>query len=99
MNSFTRRNKTITTINLSKKAFGQTTGVIECIADGLGSNSTLQKIDFSSCYLGDGGVSTLAQTLGSRNTTLQTLTLDSNSITARGVGVLLETIEQKVATT
>jgi hypothetical protein len=41
------------------------TGAVECIAEGLGSNSTLLKIDLSSCALRDGGVSTLAQTLGS----------------------------------
>jgi hypothetical protein len=52
------------------------------------------KIDLSSCALGDAGVSTLAQTLGSRNTTLQKLSLDHNSITSTGVGVLLETMEQ-----
>jgi Ran GTPase-activating protein (RanGAP) involved in mRNA processing and transport len=44
--------------------------------------------------LGDGSVSTLAQTLGSRNTTLQKLALDYNSITSTGAGVLLETMEQ-----
>jgi hypothetical protein len=43
---------------------------------------------------GDGGVITLARNLGSRNTTLQKLTLGMNSITVMGVGVLLETIEQ-----
>jgi hypothetical protein len=44
--------------------------------------------------LGDDGVSTLAHTLGSRNTTLQKLNLDMNSITSSGLGVLLETMEQ-----
>jgi Ran GTPase-activating protein (RanGAP) involved in mRNA processing and transport len=43
----------------------------------------------------DGGVSMLALTLGSRNTTLQKLTLDSNSITPMGAGVLLDTMEQQ----
>jgi Ran GTPase-activating protein (RanGAP) involved in mRNA processing and transport len=89
-----RSNKTITTLDLSGIHFGQTTGAVEFIADGLGSNSTLLKIDLSYCGLGDGGVSTLAQALGSRNTTLQKLALGNNSITARGVGVLLETMEQ-----
>jgi Ran GTPase-activating protein (RanGAP) involved in mRNA processing and transport len=88
-----RRNKNITTLDLSYNRFGQMTGAVECIADGLGSNSTLLNIDLSFCNLGDGGVSTLAQTLGSRNTTLQKLTLQYNSITALGVGVLLETME------
>jgi Ran GTPase-activating protein (RanGAP) involved in mRNA processing and transport len=89
-----RSNKTITTLNLSSNAFGQTTGAVECIADGLGSNSTLLKIDLSHCHLGDSGISILAQTLGSRNTTLQKLTLGNNSITSTGLGVLLESMEQ-----
>jgi Leucine-rich repeat (LRR) protein len=68
---------------------------VECIAEGpLGNNSTLLKIRLTSCFLGDGGVSTLAQTLGSRNTTLQKLALGFNSITSTGVRVLLETMEQ-----
>jgi Ran GTPase-activating protein (RanGAP) involved in mRNA processing and transport len=89
-----RSNKTITTLGLSENYFGETTGAVECIADGLGSNSTLLKIDLSLCALGDGGVSTLAQIFGSRNTTLQKLTLKNSSITSFGVRVLLETMEQ-----
>jgi hypothetical protein len=38
-------------------------------------------------------VFTLAQSLGSRNTTLQKLALKGNSITSTGVGVLLDTME------
>jgi Ran GTPase-activating protein (RanGAP) involved in mRNA processing and transport len=78
---------------LSANAFGQTPGAVECIADGLGSNSTLLKIDLSHCQLEDNSVSILAQTLRSRNTTLQKFTLDNNSITSTGVGVLLEAME------
>jgi Leucine-rich repeat (LRR) protein len=89
-----RCNKTITALDLSWNPFGRTLGAVECIADGLGSNSNLLKIDLTYCALGDDGVSTLAQTLGSRNTTLQKLTLSDNSITSTGVGVLLETMEQ-----
>jgi hypothetical protein len=89
-----RSNKTITKLYLCGNPFGRTTGAVECIADGLGSNSTLLMIDLSSCDSGDGGVSTLARNTGSRNTTLQKLTLCNNSITATGVGVLLETMEQ-----
>jgi hypothetical protein len=84
-------NKTMTTLDLSANKFGNMPGAVVCIADGLGSNSTLLKINLASCDLGDGGVSTLTQTLGSRNTTLQKLSLESNSITSTGVGVLLET--------
>jgi Ran GTPase-activating protein (RanGAP) involved in mRNA processing and transport len=87
-------NKTMTALDLSGNQFGLSTGAVECIADGLGSNSTLLKIDLSSCALGDAGVSVLAQTLGSRNTTLYKLSLDDNSITSTGVGVLVETMEQ-----
>jgi Ran GTPase-activating protein (RanGAP) involved in mRNA processing and transport len=86
-----RSNKTITTLGLSGNEFGQSTGAVECIVDGLGSNSTLLKIDLTHCALGNGGISTLAQTLGSRNTTLQKLTLGSNSFSSTGVGMLLDT--------
>jgi Ran GTPase-activating protein (RanGAP) involved in mRNA processing and transport len=89
-----RSNKIMTTLDLSRNSFGQTTGTVDCIAGGLSSNSTLLKIDLSCCALGDDGVSILAQTLGSRNTTLQKLALNSNSITSTGVGVLLEAMEQ-----
>jgi Ran GTPase-activating protein (RanGAP) involved in mRNA processing and transport len=89
-----RRNKTMTALDLSGNGFGETTGAVECIADGLGSNSTLLKIDLAHCALGDVGVATLAQTLGSRNTMLQKLILSCNSITAAGVRVLVETMEQ-----
>jgi Ran GTPase-activating protein (RanGAP) involved in mRNA processing and transport len=86
-----RTNKTMTALDLSANELGETTGAVERIADGLGSNSTLLKIDLSNCALRDNGVSILTQTLGSRNTTLQKLTLDYNSITSTGVGVLLDT--------
>jgi Ran GTPase-activating protein (RanGAP) involved in mRNA processing and transport len=89
-----RRNKTITTLGLCRNGFGHTNGAVERIADGLGSNSTLTKIDLTCCELGDGGVSILTQTLGSRNTTLQKLALGDNSITSTGVGMLLEMMEQ-----
>jgi Ran GTPase-activating protein (RanGAP) involved in mRNA processing and transport len=87
-------NKTITTLDLSWNHFGRNVGAVEFIAEGMGSNSTLLKIDLLICDLGDGGVSTLAQSLGSRNTTLQKLALGWNNITSAGVGVLLETMEQ-----
>jgi Ran GTPase-activating protein (RanGAP) involved in mRNA processing and transport len=94
LRDITRRNKTMTALNLSGNTFGNTTGAIKCIADGLGSNSTLLKIDLTGCRLKNGGVSMLAQSLGSRNMTLQQLTLDNNSITSAGVGELLNTMEQ-----
>jgi hypothetical protein len=37
----------MTALDLSENGFGKTTGAVECIADGLGSNSTLLKIDLS----------------------------------------------------
>jgi Ran GTPase-activating protein (RanGAP) involved in mRNA processing and transport len=89
-----RRNRTITTLDLSCNDLGRIVGAVECIADGLGSNSTLLKINLLRCGLKDGGISILAQRLGSRNTTLQKLNLDQNFITSTGVGVLLETMEQ-----
>jgi Ran GTPase-activating protein (RanGAP) involved in mRNA processing and transport len=94
-----RRNKTLTTLNLSGNTFGRTNDATECIADGLGSNSTLREIDLSSCALGDNHISVLARTMGSRNTPLQKLSLgdvegstgsDKNVITSVGLGVLLE---------
>jgi hypothetical protein len=90
-----RRNKTITSLILSVNKFGRTTGAVECIADGLGSNSTLLHINLSWCALGDVGVSNLAQTLGSRNTTLQKLLIGANSVTSSSVAVLLTRIEQR----
>jgi hypothetical protein len=89
-----RRNKTITTLGLSDNTFGQTTGAVECIADGLGRNATLLKIDLSGCALGDVGISILAQVHGNRNTTLQKLTVGMNSITSTGFRVLIETMQQ-----
>jgi Ran GTPase-activating protein (RanGAP) involved in mRNA processing and transport len=89
-----RRNKTMTTFDLSWNYFGRVAGAVECIANGLDSNTTLQKIDLSGCVLRDGGVSILAQTLGSRNTTLQKLYLECNGITSTGVSVLLDAMEQ-----
>jgi Ran GTPase-activating protein (RanGAP) involved in mRNA processing and transport len=70
-----RRNKTITTLDLSGNTFGRTPGAVDCIAEGLGSNLTLLKIDLSRCDLGDDDVSILAQTLGSGKTTIQKLAL------------------------
>jgi Ran GTPase-activating protein (RanGAP) involved in mRNA processing and transport len=87
-------NKTMTTLDLSGNEFGLTEGVGECIADGLGRNYMLIKINLSDCALGDDGVSTLAQALSSRYTTLQELTFSFNAITSMGAGVLLETMEQ-----
>jgi Ran GTPase-activating protein (RanGAP) involved in mRNA processing and transport len=54
----------------------------------------LLKFEFSGCCLRDDDATTLAQILGYRNTTLQELNLDNNSILSTGVGVLLETMEQ-----
>jgi hypothetical protein len=87
-------NKTMNALDLSENIVGRTVGAVECIAEGLGSNSTLLKIDRSGCALRDSGVSTLAQSLGSRNTTLQKLKLGSNSITSSGVGVLVVAMER-----
>jgi Ran GTPase-activating protein (RanGAP) involved in mRNA processing and transport len=84
-----RSNKTISTLDLSWNTFGQTTGAIECIAVGLGSNSTLLKLDLRCCYLKDEGVFILTPALSSLNTSLQKLTLGMNDTTYTGVLVLL----------
>jgi hypothetical protein len=89
-----RSNKTMTILDLSENRFGWTAGTVDCIADGLGSNSTLLKLDLSRCALRDEDVSTLARNLGSRNTTLHKLRLAGNAITSTGFDVLLETTEQ-----
>jgi hypothetical protein len=90
-----RINKTLTALDLSRNGrFQRGTGAVKCIADGLGSNSTLQKIDLSGCISGDGDISKLAKTLGSRNTALQNLSLRDNDITSAGVLVLTEMMEQ-----
>jgi hypothetical protein len=91
-------NNTMTSLNVSGNTFGNMPGAVNCIADGLGlgSNSKLLDIDLSYCALKDAGVSILAtQTLGLQNATLQKLTLDNNSITSMGFGVLLGTMEHK----
>jgi hypothetical protein len=85
-----RRTKTINTLYLSGNAFGPFAGAVDCIAEGLGSNSTLLTIDLSSCCLMDDAVAT---PLGSRNTTLQKLSLKDNYITSADVGVLFEMME------
>jgi Ran GTPase-activating protein (RanGAP) involved in mRNA processing and transport len=88
-------NKTITALGLTGDIFGQMTGAVERIVDGLGSNSALLKIDLARCgSWKDRGVSIMAQTLSSRNTTLQKLSFDTNSIRSTGAGVLLEAMEQ-----
>jgi hypothetical protein len=46
-----RSNKTMTALHLSWNNFEETTGAVECIADGLGSNSTLLKLDLSANHL------------------------------------------------
>jgi Ran GTPase-activating protein (RanGAP) involved in mRNA processing and transport len=89
-----RRNKTMTTLNLSGNTFGRTPGAVDRIADGLGSNSTLLKIDLSYCTLRGDALSTLVRNLGSRKTMLRKLDLGWNNITSTGVGVLLEAMEQ-----
>jgi Ran GTPase-activating protein (RanGAP) involved in mRNA processing and transport len=84
----------MTTLEMSRNTWGITPSAVQCIADGLGSNSTLLKIDLSHSRLNIGVGSIPAQTLGSRNTTLQKLRLLANSISSTGVSVLLETMER-----
>jgi hypothetical protein len=84
----------MTALDLTGNQFGLTVGAVECIADGLGSNSTLLKIDLSHCCLGDDSTSNLAQTLASRNSMLQQLTLGMNAIRCTSFNLLFETMEQ-----
>jgi Ran GTPase-activating protein (RanGAP) involved in mRNA processing and transport len=89
-----RCNKTITALDVSRNPFGRILGAVKCIAEGMGSNSTVLRLNLSNCRLGDDGLSILAQNLVSQNTTLKKLYLDNNWITSTGVGMLLETMEQ-----
>jgi Ran GTPase-activating protein (RanGAP) involved in mRNA processing and transport len=89
-----RSNKTVTTLDLTGNTFVLTTGAVECIADELGSSSTLLKVKLSSCCLRDEDASVQAQTLGYRKKTLQKLALGGNSITYTGVSVLLDMMVQ-----
>jgi hypothetical protein len=92
-----RCNKTITTLNLSGNTFGLIAGAVDCIADGLGSNSTLTEINLSRCALRDGDISTLARNLGSRNMTLQKLTLYDCGIGDDGFTALMSALEQNTS--
>ena len=87
-----RSNKTLTALDLSGNEFGRTAGAVDCIAAGLRSNSTPTEIDLSSCAMG--GISIQTHSVCSRNTTLQKLTLGTNSITYMTVDVLVETMAQ-----
>jgi hypothetical protein len=89
-----RSNKTMTALDLSGTGIGWTAVAVDYIADGLGSNSTLLKIDLSDYSLDDDGLSILSRTLGSRNTTLQKLLLNNNAFGDSPMGVLLEALEQ-----
>jgi hypothetical protein len=77
-----RSNKTMATLCSSGNEFGRRVPAADCIAEGLGSNSTILKIDLTRCDLEDGDVSILAQTLGAWSTTLPKLTLAENFITS-----------------
>jgi hypothetical protein len=68
-----RRDNSVTILLLARIAFGGIAGPVDYIAEGLGSSSTLLKINLSNCALRDPHVSILSQTLGSRNTVLQKL--------------------------
>jgi hypothetical protein len=73
--------------------FGRTEWLLECIADGLGFNSALLEHRPYTLCLGRCRCLILAQTLGSRNTTLRKLTIEGDCHYIYGVGVLLETRE------
>jgi Ran GTPase-activating protein (RanGAP) involved in mRNA processing and transport len=54
------------TLDLTGNELERNAGAADSIAAGLRSNSTLMEINLSSCGLGDGGLSSLAQILGTR---------------------------------
>lgn len=87
-----RSNKTITKLDVSGNGFGRVSGAVICIADGIGSNTALLEINLAACVLDGSGVSIIAQSLGSRNRTLQKLSLGRNRIGAAGVHALVDTM-------
>jgi hypothetical protein len=80
-----RRNKSLTRMDIDRNSIGKSVG---SIADGLRINTKLQDVDLSGSMLGDVGVEVLARGL-CHNSTIQTLALCDNGITATGVGVLV----------
>jgi Ran GTPase-activating protein (RanGAP) involved in mRNA processing and transport len=85
-----RCNKSMTKLNLTGNLFGRTPGAVRCIADGLGSNTTLLEVVLSNNALGDDGLSMLVRGLWPRNTVLQKLMLEDNRIAATGVHALVD---------
>jgi Ran GTPase-activating protein (RanGAP) involved in mRNA processing and transport len=85
-----RRNKGITKLDLTGNEFGGTPGAVQCIADGLGSNTTLLEIVLADTRLDDDGLSILAQSLWPQNQTLRKLSLEGNQITATGARALVD---------
>ena len=81
-----RANKTVTTLDLSCNAFGDT-GATQ-IASVLYSNASLTSVALSHNSIGDRGTDALAKSLY-ENTTLQKLLLDNNVIGENGAEALL----------
>jgi hypothetical protein len=85
-----RRNKTITSLCIAHNAFGRNAAVVRSIFDGVRSNSTLQKLDLSTCGLDDMGIAVLAKALAIRNASILELDLFDNEITPLGVRALVD---------
>jgi Ran GTPase-activating protein (RanGAP) involved in mRNA processing and transport len=77
---------------------GESAAAFQSFADGVRSNTTLQKLDLDFCGLGDQGISILANALASRNTGILELHLRCNRITSAGLHTLLENDAEAVKT-
>jgi Ran GTPase-activating protein (RanGAP) involved in mRNA processing and transport len=84
-----RHNKTITSLCIAHNFFGRNPAAARSIADGIRSDTTLQKLDLGYCGLDDEGISVLASALVARNArSVQELDLRKNEITSVGVRAL-----------
>jgi Ran GTPase-activating protein (RanGAP) involved in mRNA processing and transport len=85
-----RRNKTITSLSIAHNAFGRNAAAVQSIAEGVRSNTTLQKLYLSRCGLDDQGISVLGNAFAIRNASLLELDLSNNEITSLGVRALVD---------
>jgi Ran GTPase-activating protein (RanGAP) involved in mRNA processing and transport len=85
-----RRNKTITSLCIAHNAFGHNAVAVRSIADGVRSNTTLQKLDLRWCRLDDLGIAILGNAIVIRNASILELNLSCNEITSVGVRALVE---------
>jgi Ran GTPase-activating protein (RanGAP) involved in mRNA processing and transport len=93
-----RLNNTITSLCIAFNHFGSNVAAVRSIAEGVGSNTTLQQLDLSACGLDDEGILVLANALAIRNGSLLELDLGNNAITSVGVRALVDGNVEAVTT-